>query len=122
MKKALILVSVLFIGCAYPTKYATINKLNGDKVTTIELESVVTDILDEANVSGLGLALFQGTNNDLSKLFGVRNSQKGTILNSETVMRGASLSKAVFAYLVAQLVIEGDIDLDKPLQNYLAFP
>lgn len=42
------------------------------------------------------------------------------ILNiADHVFYGASLSKAVFGYVVAHLVKDGVIDLDKPLQSYL---
>ena len=37
-------------------------------------------------------------------------------------MYGASFTKAVFAYLVMQLVEEGVIDLDKPVYKYLEKP
>ncbi len=42
--------------------------------------------------------------------------------HTETVTGAASLSKTVFAYLVMLLAEEGVIDLDKPLQAYLARP
>ena len=37
-------------------------------------------------------------------------------------MYGASLTKAVFAYTVMQLVEEGRIDLDRPIADYLPKP
>ncbi|MEG3193376.1 serine hydrolase domain-containing protein [Lysobacter sp. D1-1-M9] len=43
-------------------------------------------------------------------------------LQTDTVMYGASLTKAVFAYTVMQLVDEGLIDLDRPIGEYLQWP
>ena len=40
----------------------------------------------------------------------------------DTIMYGASLTKAVFAYTVMQLVDEGRIDLDRSIADYLPRP
>ena len=44
------------------------------------------------------------------------------MLDTNTVMYGASFSKAVFAFLTMKLVQEKTIELDKPLYNYLSKP
>ena len=43
-------------------------------------------------------------------------------MTADTVVEAASLSKPVFAYLVMQLVSEGVIDLDKPMNDYVPLP
>ena len=53
--------------------------------------------------------------------FGLRNAA-GQPLETGTVMYGASLTKAVFAYMVMQLVDEGRIDLDVTIDKYLPRP
>ena len=53
--------------------------------------------------------------------FGERNA-KGDPLTPQTIMYGASLTKAVFAYSVLRLVDEGKIDLDRPIAAMLAKP
>jgi CubicO group peptidase (beta-lactamase class C family) len=53
--------------------------------------------------------------------YGQRNAA-GEPLLTDTVMYGASLTKAVFGYFVMQLVDEGKLDLDRPLAAYLAKP
>lgn len=53
--------------------------------------------------------------------FGERNA-KGDALTPQTIMYGASLTKAVFAYSVLRLVDEGKLDLDKPIAAMLAKP
>lgn len=52
---------------------------------------------------------------------GVRNA-KGDPLEADTIMYGASLTKAAFAYAVMQLVEEGHIDLDRPIADMLPKP
>lgn len=53
--------------------------------------------------------------------FGARNA-KGDPLTPQTIMYGASLTKAVFAYSVLRLVDEGKVNLDKPIAAMLAKP
>ena len=55
------------------------------------------------------------------RAWGLRNAG-GDPLQSETVMYGASLTKAVFAYTVMKLVEEGKLELDRPLSGYLPRP
>ena len=53
--------------------------------------------------------------------YGKRNAA-GEPLLPDTVMYGASLTKAVFAYAVMQQVEAGRMKLDRPLADYLAKP
>lgn len=53
--------------------------------------------------------------------FGARNA-KGDPLTPQTIMYGASLTKAVFAYSVLRLVDEGKVNLDKPIAAMLVKP
>lgn len=50
--------------------------------------------------------------------YGVRTPQ-GAPLLATSVMYGASLTKAVFGYLVLRLVDAGKLDLDTPIERYL---
>ncbi len=53
--------------------------------------------------------------------FGLRNA-KGDPLTTETIMYGASLTKALFASYVMRLVDEGKVDLDRPIAVMLPKP
>ena len=53
--------------------------------------------------------------------YGVRNV-RGAPLERNSILYGASLTKAVFAYLVLQLADEGKLNLDTPLAQYLPKP
>ncbi len=54
--------------------------------------------------------------------YGRRSADDDRPLTTETVMYGASLTKAAFAYLVMQLVDERRIDLDTPIAALLPKP
>lgn len=55
------------------------------------------------------------------RAYGARNA-KGDPLTVDTVMYGASLTKAVFGYLVTQLASEKKLDLDQPIAALLSKP
>lgn len=76
----------------------------------------------EAHVTGLALAILNDNKVVYVKGFGFRNREEQKPLTENTVMYGASLTKAVFAYMVMQLVAEGVLDLDKPIYQYLPKP
>jgi CubicO group peptidase (beta-lactamase class C family) len=53
--------------------------------------------------------------------YGIRNAAHDP-LQTNTIMYGASLTKAAFAYMVMQLAEEGVIDLDTTIDHYLPRP
>ena len=75
----------------------------------------------ETGAKGLAVAVIDNGRVASVQAFGARNA-KGEPLTTDTVMYGASLTKAVFAYTVMQLVEEGKIDLDRPIADYLPKP
>ena len=77
--------------------------------------------MKETGGRGLAIAIIFDGKVEAVKAYGERNAA-GAPLTTDTVMYGASLTKAVFAYTVMQLVDEGRIDLDTPISTYLAKP
>ena len=67
---------------------------------------------------GLAIAVIDDGKVASVQSFGARNA-RGEPLNTTTIMYGASITKSVFAYLVMQLVDEGRIGLDTPIERYL---
>lgn len=81
----------------------------------------VPRLMQVTGTKGLAVAVIEDGRVRHTKAWGVRNA-KGDPLSTETVMYGASLTKAVFAYTVMQLAEEGRIDLDASISDYLAKP
>jgi len=96
-----------------------VKRLDGSSISTAEIEETVTRLMREGNVTGLSLAILNDNRVAYVKSFGFRNREEHLPLTENTVMYGASFTKAVFAYMVMQLVGEGLIDLDKPVSQYL---
>ncbi len=99
-----------------------VRRLDGSTITPPELDRTVLRLMRAAEVTGAGIAVFNGGKVAYSKSYGWRDTAKQLPLTEDSVMAGASLSKATFAYLVMQLVAAGTLDLDKPVCQYLPKP
>ncbi|EMR01084.1 serine hydrolase domain-containing protein [Cesiribacter andamanensis] len=116
------LVLVLFLfGCAAQPEApsATITRLDGSTVDAASLTRQVSGLVEKAQVHGLSLAIFNQNRLVYKTTFGYSRLDTRSPLTDSTNFYGASLSKAVFGVLVMQLVEEGVLDLDVPLQDYL---
>lgn len=99
-----------------------IKRLDGSKITTQEVDQIVTGLMEKAKVTGLGLSIINNNRRVYTKTYGYRDKGRNQLMNNETILHGASLSKAVFAFLTLKLVEEGVLNLDKPLYEYLDKP
>jgi CubicO group peptidase (beta-lactamase class C family) len=86
-----------------------------------EIDAEVRSALARTGARGLALAVIERGKPFFVRAWGERNAA-GDPLRTDTIMYGASLTKAVFAYTAMQLVEEGKLDLDRPLASYLPRP
>lgn len=115
-----VLLAILLLGPACPAQ--TIKRLDAKHLKATDLTTYIRQLMDTAKVTGLGIAVFNNNKQVYSKTFGYANLPHKKKLTASAYLYGASFSKAVFAYLVMQLVGEGILDLDKPLVQYLPKP
>ena len=89
------------------------------------VDARVGGIMAHTGAKGMAVAVIDHGKVVYKNAYGIRDA-KGDPLTTDTIMYGASLTKAVFAYTVMQLVDQGKInldtpiaaDLDKPLPSY----
>lgn len=86
-----------------------------------KVEGLAKRAMAETGARGLAVAVVEDGRVASVHAFGERNA-KGDPLTIDTVMYGASLTKAVFGYTVMQLVEEGKVDLDRPVADMLPRP
>lgn len=89
--------------------------------TPKSLDETATGVMRDTGARGLAMVVIEDGRVVATRSYGARNA-KGEPLTPETVMYGASLTKAAFAYMVLQLVDEGRIDLDRSIADYLPRP
>jgi CubicO group peptidase (beta-lactamase class C family) len=91
-----------------------------------ELEREIPRLMEQADVPGLSIVLIRdgkvAWHGAFGERDGVRDGKAGSLVNDETVFAAASLSKQVFTYAVLRMADRGEIDLDKPLCEYLPYP
>lgn len=75
----------------------------------------------DTGARGLAVAVIDNGRVASVQAFGERNA-KGEPLTTNTIMYGASLTKALFATTVLQLVEEGRLNLDRSIADYLPQP
>ena len=119
MFSANLFTAILLITCISTSAQTKITKLDGQNISHEEIDKVVLQLMKAADVTGLNLGIINNNRVAYIKSYGFRNKEKGEYIDTATTFSAASFSKAVFAYLVLQLVDEGKIYLDKPLYQYL---
>jgi CubicO group peptidase (beta-lactamase class C family) len=85
-------------------------------------DAEVERLMQAAGVPGLALAVIEDGKVVRQQAYGLADVAAATPMRTDTIMYGASLTKAAFAYMVMQLVDEGVLDLDAPLPRQLAKP
>ncbi len=101
---------------------STIKRLDGSTINSAEIDQTVARLMNAAEVTGAGIAIFNDNKIVYLKAYGFRDKEHSLPLTVDSVMSAASFSKVAFAYMVMQLVDEGVLDLDKPVYQYLPKP
>ncbi|MRX08972.1 serine hydrolase [Pseudoduganella sp. FT25W] len=86
------------------------------------LDAEMQRLMSAAKVPGLAVAVIKDGKVSYTQAYGYANVEKQQPLRTDTIMYAASLTKAVFAYTVMQLVDEGVLSLDAPLPTLLNKP
>lgn len=114
-----ILTSTLLITSSFGQ---TLKRIDGTKISIDSLQHKIEYLMKVANVSGLGISVFNENKPVFSKTFGLANVQKDEPLTQNSILYACSFAKNIFAYISMQLVEEKKLDLDKPLVEYLDRP
>ena len=123
MKKVMLLVGALSLAAvAAWGQSAPITRLDGSTISQEQVDKIVSEAMSGAQVPGVALAILNRGIPVYVKGYGLRDKEKNLPMTANTVMAGASFSKAAFAYMVLQLVDQGLLDLDKPVYQYLPKP
>lgn len=108
VKRCALFACSLLVACAGNRAGSTLDDYVTQGMARTRAQGLAIAIIDEGKVTRVGT-------------WGKRND-RGEPLTPDTVMYGASLTKAVFAYTVMQLVEEGKLELDTSIAAYLPKP
>ncbi|MEO0424240.1 MAG: serine hydrolase domain-containing protein [Pseudomonadota bacterium] len=118
MNRALVLSALLLLNLPFHAGAAEPRQPVGGEA----LDRQITALMAREEVVGLAVAIIDHGEITHLGAYGHRNLARGLPLETDTIMYGASLTKAAFAYMVLQLVDEGLLDLDRSIADYLAKP
>jgi CubicO group peptidase (beta-lactamase class C family) len=88
------------------------------KTLIADLEKQIPQLMEEAMVPGLSIAIIKDARLLWRRGFGVKDRASKEPVDNDTVFEAASTSKPVFAYAVMKLCEKGIMDLDTPLTKY----
>ena len=118
MRKIILIIYCLFLFFAVGQSQS-IKRLDGSSISFSTIDQTVKELMQEHHIQGLSLAILNKNKTAFINSYGFRNQPKNQLLDTASIVYGASLSKAVFGYLCMKLVDEKVLDLDKPLFQYL---
>ena len=114
------LISAIWVfGQAAANKPLPLERHGNLHLAIADLRCLIPQLMKQARVPGLQIALIRGGKIVWHQNFGVRNIKTGQPVTDETVFEAASLTKPFFAFYVMKLAEQGVINLDKPLFSYL---
>lgn len=87
-----------------------------------QLNTLVPTLIEEFHTPGVSIAVIHSRQVVLNRCFGVRSTETRDPVGPETLFEAASMSKPLFAAGVMRLVEQKQLDLDRPLCEYLAEP
>lgn len=78
--------------------------------------------LDSFEIPGATLSIIKNNQIVYNNIYGVINLDTGIPVTNRTLFEAGSITKLVFAFAVMRLYEAGEIDLDKPLYEYIEHP
>jgi CubicO group peptidase (beta-lactamase class C family) len=121
MVRTLLSITVV-LGALQTAAGQPVRRLDGSVISPAEIDGTMSRLMQAAEVCGAAISILNNGKTVYTKAYGFRDVQNKLPLTVDTVMAGASFTKVAFAYLVMQLVDNGILDLDKPVQAYLPRP
>lgn len=122
MKRLVFLVVTLVYiqSCGKSYSDSLLNPSN-EAVPIDSIEQFINHEMERMGIPGLSIAIINNAEVVYHNTFGWANVETAQPVDSTTLFEGASLSKPVFAHMVMFLVEEGQLDLDRPLLDYLDY-
>jgi len=117
-KILLVFMAMVLFNCA-AQENEVVSRLDGTTISKDSISNKIDQLMAAAQVHGMAVTVFNDNAPVFQETYGYKDYPNKLSLTDATNIYGASLSKAVFSVLVMDLVAEGIIDLDTPLESYL---
>lgn len=107
-------------GGSYPLKLRPADEVAAESAKSLEdIDKLAQEALGKFEVPGLAIAVVQGKKIIYIKGFGQRDAEKSLPVTPDTLFAIGSCTKAFTTFVLGQLVDEGKISWDKPVNQYI---
>lgn len=89
------------------------------KKKSAQVDQYIDSLMKGWNIPGMAIGIVQGDQLVYAKGFGYRNLEQQLKVDTATLFPIASNSKLFTATVATEMALEGKLDLDKPVRNYL---
>jgi CubicO group peptidase (beta-lactamase class C family) len=110
MRFAILIAAAALASCVSSPLPVADTRLRGEA-----LDARIEALMAREQVVGMAVAVVERGEITHIGAYGYRNRENTLPLETDTIMYGASLTKAAFAYMVMQIVDEGRLDLGRLL-------
>lgn len=86
------------------------------------LEEQTPALMEKLHVPGVSIAIIENNRIAWTGTWGVKRADADEKIDERTLFEAASMSKPLFAYAVLKLIEKNQLDLDRPLVQYLDKP
>jgi CubicO group peptidase (beta-lactamase class C family) len=117
MHRATIILASALLLCSCAAARPTFGAPDGNTRSFAAVDADIARLMATTAVPGLALALIEDGKVAYQRAYGLADRDAGVALRTDTIMYGASLTKAAFAYMTMQLVDEGVLDLTELMQR-----
>jgi CubicO group peptidase (beta-lactamase class C family) len=126
MKEIIIFFLMLFVGEAFAQSEKVREQINQVENSLIPFVPVkgfeswnILDRMKYYNVHGVSIAVIKDYKIDWAKGYGFADTSRNMPVTTETMFSAGSISKFLMAATALKMVENGQIELDKPINNYL---
>ena len=126
MKKIMFLLLTLFVAQVFAQDKSLTNRIAAVENNLIPFVPVkgfktwnILDRMKYYKVPGASIAVIKDYKIDWAKGYGLADTLKKTPVTTETMFSAGSISKLVMAVTALKMVENGQIELEKPINNYL---
>ena len=85
------------------------------------VDRAIQAMMAHYQIPGVSVALVKDSELVYHRWFGTQNAYSGEPVRDDTLFEAASITKIAFAFVVNRMAERGEIDMDKPLYQYLPF-
>lgn len=100
----------------------SVQNVHGRKLKIDSIDNFITNMMHEQHIVGASYVIINNAKIAYYNVKGYSDLAQKKVVTNQTIFEGASMSKALFSYLIMFMVEDGKFNLDKPLFEYLEFP